>query len=66
MSKLKCDVAMITLQYVFASLSVRSKWVASLVKSDPSLLFYQGEFLWQTMRSERVMQEEIEASIVFQ
>ena len=54
---------LIALQYVIATASVRSKWIESVVKSEPTLLFYQGQFLWKAMQSERVTQEEIEAAI---
>lgn len=54
---------LITLQFVIAWLSVRSSWIESLVKSEPSLLLYQGQFLRSTMQSERVTQEEIEAAV---
>jgi uncharacterized membrane protein YcaP (DUF421 family) len=55
-------VTLIALQFVISSLSVRSKWVESVVNSEPTLLFYQGDFLHETMLRERVTQEEIEAT----
>lgn len=54
---------LIGLQYMVAWLSVRSTWVEALVKSEPTLLLYQGQFLHGVMRSERVSQEEIEAAV---
>ena len=54
---------LIGLQYMVAWLSVRSTWVEALVKSEPTLLLYQGQFLQGVMRSERVSQEEVEAAV---
>ncbi len=54
---------LITLQYLIAWLNVRYQWVETLVKSEPALLFYRGNFIRSAMRSERVTQEEIEAAI---
>lgn len=54
---------LIGLQFVIAWLSVRSSWVQSLVKSEPTLLLYQGQFLRAKMCRERVSQEEIEAAV---
>lgn len=50
---------LIFLQFVITWLSVRSKWVRRLVKGEPRLLFYQGEFLHDAMREVRVTPEEI-------
>lgn len=54
---------LIGLQFIVAWLSVRSSWVEALVKSEPTLLLYQGQFLHAVMRRERVSQEEIEAAV---
>lgn len=54
---------LIGLQFVIAWLSVRSSWVQSLVKSEPTLLLYQGQFLRAKMCREWVSQEEIEAAV---
>ena len=56
-------IVLIMLQFVIAWLSVRFSWVESLVKSEPALLFYRGQFLRSTMKHERVTQEEIEAAV---
>jgi uncharacterized membrane protein YcaP (DUF421 family) len=54
---------LIALQYGVAWLSVRSASVQQLVKSEPTLLFYEGEYLTGAMKSERVAKEEIQAAI---
>ena len=54
---------LIYLQYGITWLSVRSAWVRGLVKAEPSLLFFDGRFLSETMRRERVTEEEIRSSV---
>ncbi len=54
---------LIGLQYTVAFLSVRWPWFRGLIKSEPSLLFYQGQFLTQTLRQQRVTQGEVLAAI---
>jgi uncharacterized membrane protein YcaP (DUF421 family) len=50
---------LIALQFIITWLSVRSKFVSHLVKSEPSLLWHRGEFLRAAMRSARVTESEI-------
>lgn len=50
---------LILLQFIITWLSVRSKSVSRLVKAEPRLLFYQGEFLWSAMKTERVNEGEV-------
>lgn len=47
-----------SLQMVVTWLSVRSKKIARLVKSEPQMLFYKGNFLESAMRKERVVRDE--------
>jgi uncharacterized membrane protein YcaP (DUF421 family) len=54
---------LVLLQYAVAWLSVRSKKVSALVKSEPSLLFFQGQFLRQAMKDQRVVESEVWAAI---
>jgi uncharacterized membrane protein YcaP (DUF421 family) len=54
---------LILLQYIVAWLSVRSSSVRKLVKSEPRLLFYQGEFVQKALWEERVTREEVYAAI---
>ena len=54
---------LILLQFTVAWISVRSRTARKLVKSEPALLFYRGEFLDCSMRKERVTREEVKAAI---
>ncbi len=54
---------LIGLQFVITWLSVRSTTVSQLVKAEPSLLFYQGQFLPAQMRRARVVEAEVRAAI---
>lgn len=51
------------LQYAVAWLSVRSQRFSDLVKSEPSLLLHQGQFLYAVMRAQRVTETEILAAL---
>ncbi len=54
---------LIALQYVITWLSVRSGWVRSLVKSEPTLLVSDEAYLDNAMREQRVTREEIDAAL---
>lgn len=54
---------LILLQFIVAWLSVRSKLVRKMVKSNPTLLFYKGEILEDAMTRERITKSEVEAAI---
>ncbi len=54
---------LIGLQFVITWLSVRSSTVSRLVKAEPTLLFYQGQFLTAEMHRTRVMEGEVRAAI---
>ena len=56
-------VLLIGLQYVITWSSVRVKWVRQLVTGEPALLFYRGAFLRQALRSARVTEDEVRASV---
>ena len=56
-------VMLISLQYVVAWLSVRSRTISKIVKADPRLLFYDGEYLQKNMKDERVTEVEVLAAI---
>lgn len=53
---------LIFLQYSVAWLSVRSKAFRQIVKGEPSLLFYRGHYLRESMQAERIALEEIRAA----
>jgi uncharacterized membrane protein YcaP (DUF421 family) len=50
---------LIFLQLGITWLSVRSKKFSSLIKAQPTLLVFRGEFLKEAMKAERVTEEEI-------
>lgn len=54
---------LIALQYVIAWLSVRSRAISRLVKSEPTLLVHRGALLRGAMRRERVVEVEILAAV---
>ena len=54
---------LIFLQFVVAWAFVRSETFSKLVKSQPTLLFYRGEFLHDVMRRERLTEAELRAAI---
>lgn len=56
-------VVLIGLQFVLSWLSVRSRAVRDLVKSEPRLLFYRGEFVDAALRQERVVRAEVLAAM---
>ena len=56
-------VTLVCLQFVVAWLSIRWPWFKNLIKSEPSLLFFRGQFLEQTMRRQRVVQDEVLSAI---
>lgn len=51
------------LQFAVAYLSVRSRRVESMVKSEPTLLLYRGQFLSDAMRRERITKDEVLAAL---
>lgn len=54
---------LVCLQFVITWLSVRFVWVQDLVKSEPTLLVRDGNYLLQAMRAQRVTKEEIDAAL---
>ncbi|KUG20224.1 MAG: DUF421 domain-containing protein [Methanomicrobiaceae archaeon] len=52
-------VILIGLQFVVSGLSSRSRLVSRMVKNEPRMLYYRGEFLRDAMRGERVAENEI-------
>lgn len=53
---------LILLQFIVAALSVRSQGFQKMVKAQPALLYYNGAFVDEPMRRERVTREEIIAA----
>ena len=56
-------VLLIALQYILTWLSVRVSWVRNLIKADPTMLYYKGNFLRDTMQSQRVPEAEILSAV---
>lgn len=54
---------LIGMQYVVTWLTVRSDVVKGLIRGEPSLIYYNGEYLKDSMRRSRVIESEIEQSI---
>jgi uncharacterized membrane protein YcaP (DUF421 family) len=50
---------LIFLQFLVTWLAVRVKKIKYLVTSNPTLLFYQGEFLMDAMKKQRITVEEV-------
>lgn len=55
-------VLLIFFQYIITWTSVRSQKVGNAVKSNPSILYYEGEFYNEAMKKERVTRAEIIAA----
>lgn len=54
---------LVALQFVITWASVRSGAVRKVVKSEPTLLAMDGDYLRAAMRRERVTQDEIDAAL---
>jgi uncharacterized membrane protein YcaP (DUF421 family) len=54
---------LVLLQYVLSWLSTHYASVRGLVKSQPTLLLYQGEFRHATLRDQRVTEGEVRTAI---
>lgn len=50
---------LIILQYLVAWMSVRSNSFKKLIKSDPQLLYYNGQYLQEKINKERILEAEI-------
>lgn len=50
---------LLLMQYLFAWLSVKSKFLRSIITGNPTLIFYRGKFLKDVMRKEGLTTEEI-------
>jgi uncharacterized membrane protein YcaP (DUF421 family) len=60
---LLASVVLIFLQFLATWSFVRSRTLQRLVKNEPKLLFYEGRFLRDAMRADRVIEEEVEAAM---
>ena len=56
-------MTLVILQFILTKLSYSSSSFSKLVKSNPALLFYQGEFLREQLKKERILEIEIYQAI---
>lgn len=56
-------LVLITLQYIITKLAVHTNLVNKFIKSTPVMLFYNGEFHYDNMKKERVVETEIKQAI---
>ena len=54
---------LILLQYAITWASIRSEKIRSLVKSEPTALVLNGQYLQNAMREQRVTREDVEAAL---
>lgn len=54
---------LVLLQYINTFLSVRIDWYRRMIKSQPTLLYFDGNFLADALRKQRVTQEEVIAAM---
>ncbi|WP_214690427.1 MULTISPECIES: YetF domain-containing protein [unclassified Exiguobacterium] len=50
---------LIVLQYILAKLSKRFSIVNQIIKSEPTLLFYKGDYLREHLQKERILEIEV-------
>lgn len=55
-------LVLVIMQYIITKLSVKSRAVSKLVKSQPVLLYYEGEYLPDNMKQARVLEAEVRQS----
>jgi uncharacterized membrane protein YcaP (DUF421 family) len=56
-------MTLILLQFIITWLSVRSRTVRRLVKSEPTILFFHGDYLFDTMQDQRVTEAEVRQAV---
>ena len=56
-------VALIGMQYIISTLTVRSKEFEKLVKAEPALLVHRGQMVTETMKKERITESDIQAIV---
>lgn len=54
---------LVFLQFAITWLAVRVSWINGLIKSEPTLLVHDGQFLEQALRSQRVTKDEVLSAI---
>lgn len=56
-------ILLLVLQFVLAKLAWHSTFIDGLIKDEPVILFYQGEFDYTAMKDQRVIEQEIYQAI---
>lgn len=56
-------VVLIGMQYVVSWLTIRSTTIKRIIKSEPSLVYYNQEYLLDSMKRSRIAKAEIEQSV---
>jgi uncharacterized membrane protein YcaP (DUF421 family) len=54
---------LILLQYILATASVYSRRFAKFITSEPTLIFYEGEFMDRALKKERVTEDEVRSAL---
>lgn len=54
---------LVFLQYIITWLSIRYSGFQKIIKSEPTLIFYNGKFLQSCLRKERITPEEVMAMV---
>ena len=52
-------ITLVLLQYIVAKLDVHFKFVSKVLKSDPTLVYYNGEYLKENMKKMRITEQDI-------
>ena len=52
-------ITLVILQYIVAKLDVHFKFVSKVLKSDPTLVYYNGEYLKENMKKMRITEQDI-------
>lgn len=52
-------ITLVLLQYIVAKISVNSKVFNKVIKSEPTLLYYNGEFIYSNMNKMRVSKDDM-------
>ena len=50
---------LIIMQFLMTKISYHNQFFSRLIKSNPTLLFYEGEYLYDAMKRERILEVEI-------
>ncbi|MDY9927862.1 DUF421 domain-containing protein [Methanosarcina sp.] len=54
---------LIGMQYVITWLTIRSSTLKRVIRNEPSLVYYNGEYIKNSMKRSRVVEDEIEQSV---